>query len=70
MIVIHNKIDNEIQDRYMIRGKRQERTVVKKTSKIDLIYVTRFTEGEFFVCVIGHSFDCHRLILKVYPHLR
>ena len=33
MIVIHNKIDNEIQDRYMIRGKRQEHTVVKKTLK-------------------------------------
>ena len=33
MIVIHNEIDNEIQDRYMIRGKRQERTVVKKTLK-------------------------------------
>ena len=41
----------------------------KQTSKIDLFYVTWFTEGDLFVCVIGHSFDCHRLILKVYPHL-
>ena len=42
----------------------------KQTSKIDLIYATWFTdEGDFCVCVIGHSFDCHRLILKVYPHL-
>ena len=33
MIVIHNEIDNEIQDRYMIRGKSQERTVVNKPQK-------------------------------------
>ena len=33
MIVIHNKIDNEIQDRSLIRGKKQKHTVKNKPKK-------------------------------------